>query len=339
MSINAIQSFFATKKRPMKKWEQSAILMNSWLFIGLLIPLGACASDGARDPAADYARKASELYAQSPDLAACDPGMLKPAETAAVLAVVNDIRRLHGLGSVVYDSQNEDEVMRAALMFAANEDLSHRPSEDWKCYSKAGAQGAATSNIGGGVASPYLRFESSEEDVVSWHTDVDNTIAGNVGHRRWLLDPFLKRISYGRVSALTDVRSVSTGSAIKVIYPDTWTGGRADAEFIAYPIGDYPRKYYSPRAIFSFSVVLDLSEKQKNKAVDFSAAEVSVVKRGGESVAVEALAYDTDGFGLPNNLQFRADSIEIGAYYDVRVTGAKVAGVSRDYAYWFRIID
>jgi hypothetical protein len=42
---------------------------------------------------------------------------------------------------------------------------------------------------------------------------------------------------------------------------------------------------------------------------------------------------------LPNNLQFRADSIEIGAYYDVRVTGAKVAGVSRDYAYWFRIID
>jgi len=309
------------------------------LFLLSCMLQAAAAESADTRPRTEHARRESAFYVRLPDIAACDPGVLKPDETAKVLGVVNDIRRLHGLDAVVYDRDSENQVMAAALMFAANRRLSHQPGEDWICHSKAGVEGASTSNIGGGMASRYLAVESSEEDVIGWHTDVNNTIADNVGHRRWLLDPFLKRVAYGRVVETLRDGSIATGSAIKVIYSDTWSNGGANADFVAYPVGDYPRKYYSGRAIFSFSAVMDLAEKRNNETVDFGSATVSVLKRGGERLEVTDLSWDNAGFGLPNNLQFRVAGVESGVHYDVRVSGVKVGGNVRDYVYWFRIVD
>lgn len=302
-------------------------------------PLLAEDVGNAAHPGRAYIERARALYAQPPDIGACQAGVLKTEETERVLAAVNEIRALHGLGQVLYDSESQTQVMQASLMFAANARLSHHPGSDWKCHSGAGVEGAGTSNISGGVASPYLRFRASEDDVASWHTDVNNTIADNVGHRRWILDPFVKRIAYGRVSGDFDGNAVSTGSAIKMIYPADWDRAQTTAQFIAYPFGDYPGKYYARGAILSFSVLADASGKHRNASVDFADAEVSVFVRGGGRIAVSGVAYDNQWYGLPNNLQFKAEGVEPGIHYEVRVTGVRVDGEARDYAYWFRILD
>ena len=64
---------------------------------------------------------------------------------------------------------------------------------------------------------------------------------------------------------------------------------------------------------------------------------IEMRKRGGKVVAVSDVAFDNSGYGLPNNIQFRAGRLEPGAVYDVSISCVMVNGVSHDYTYWFRI--
>ncbi|ESQ80308.1 CAP domain-containing protein [Asticcacaulis sp. YBE204] len=304
----------------------SAIVMMSALITGQAI---------AQDPA--YASKAAALYRVAPDIGGCKSGELTAAEKQKALDTVNDIRRLHALPPVVYDPAGDEEVMQISLMTAANGQLSHSPSKDWRCYSPAGAKGANSGNLHGGLISPYLSFDSTEAIVIGWVTDALNAVPDNVGHRRWILDPFLKQIAFGRVSGAT-AGGMTEGAAMKVIYPSS-SATTTKAEFVAYPYGDYPAKYFDPKALLSFGAIIDTSSSWNNQAVDYSNAKVTITRRGGGAMSLGKIAYDNYGFGMPNNLQVQTPALSYGVYYDVSITNVKVRGVPRDYSYWFRIVQ
>jgi uncharacterized protein YkwD len=307
--------------------------------LAVFIGLQACGGGGATEAQSPalFLDKAKEIYAVEPSPATCRSGLLLDTVKQKLIASLNEIRGLHGLGTLAYDALSDEQVMQAALMMAANAQTSHNPPTDWKCYSSAGAQGASTSNLSGGVAHQNLTFYTVEDHVIAWLTDINNAIPNNIGHRRWLLDPFLTKVAYGQVATAFDSTRVVDGAALKVIYPPTSAPAVTRTDYVAYPVGDYPAKYFANGALLSMSAIASPSDRFANASVDFSRATVSVTQRGGTALAVRNISYDNVGFGLPNNIQFNADGIAANTIYDVSIRGVKIGAVARDYSYWFRI--
>jgi hypothetical protein len=246
------------------------------------------------------------------------------------------MRALHRLPPVAYATSDEPEAMEASLMMAANRQLTHQPPTTWRCYTSLGARGAASSNLHGGW-SPG-QFYSNEFYITDWLTDENNAVPNNVGHRRWILDPFLTVIAYGRVYGRDGASNVD-GAALKVFnFTSVPQVSGVLPDFVAYPFEDYPARYFDEAALLSFGVIADKSSKDANRNVSFAGASVSVRQRGGVAMQVTDLRSDNDRQGLPNNLQFRLPGLRTGVIYDVTISGVQVNGQARTYAYWFRIV-
>jgi uncharacterized protein YkwD len=271
------------------------------------------------------------MYAVTPDAATCRVGTLSDATRQNALSAINQIRQLHGLDAVVYDRASDDLVMNASLMMLANGALNHAPPNSWKCYSAAGATGAQTSNLSTtGASTP------PEGDFILWLTD-SISLSGNVlGHRRWLLDPFLTQMAYGRADQGTT--AYGGMSVVRVIY-NTVTTQNSTATFVAYPFHDYPAKYHAQGALLSFSVIADSKNKAASASVDFSAAQIAVVRRGGSAVGVSSVSHDNLGYGLQNNLQFSIGTLAYNTIHDVTISNVLVGGLARSYSYWFRVVQ
>ncbi|MBO9711528.1 MAG: hypothetical protein J7495_01315 [Sphingomonas sp.] len=293
-----------------------------------------------RGPAtgSDFFAGLAAIYAVPPNVGACDSGRLKPEVTARVLWIINDIRAHHDLPPVTYAAEDEGGVMAASLMSAANAQMSHTPPPNWTCFTKAGADASANSDlfvgIGGGLA-----YVSNDDIVIGWLTDIYNRTANSVGHRRWLLFPFLNSVAYGRVGAPSAITKRIDAASIRVMNPAAGSVPAALPEVVAYPWHDYPARYFNAKALLSFSVIADKSTAfGGNSEVDFSSAQVTIQPRGGAPLAVSSVQADNDGIGLPNNFQFAAEGLQPNLYYDVTIAGARVSGVAKDYHYWFRIV-
>lgn len=285
---------------------------------------------------ADFTTSVAQLYAAAPNIAACQTGQLKRAVGARVLAVLNDIRAHHGLPAVTYAMAEEAASMQSALMMAANGQLSHTPPTDWKCYTGAGATAAGQSNIYLGYGSG-LRYSQDADIMIGFLTDVDNLIANNIGHRRWLLYPFLSSVAYGRVAGAEATRGRADGAAIKVINTTQNFAGPLP-DFVAYPYQDYPARYYANGALLSFSVIADKTRNfGANAQVRFANAAITVRPRDGAALTVGNIAYDNDGFGLPNSLQWSVAGLVANTTYDVTISNVVVAGVPKTYSYYFRL--
>lgn len=255
-----------------------------------------------------------------------------------VLRSINAIRALHNLPAVSYAAADEPEAMASSLIMTANRQITHTPSPDMRCYSDLGSRGAGSSDIYGGAASSVALFQPNDSIIAGWLIETDNLIANNVGHRRWILDPFLTTIAYGRV-AVEDNGGLFDSAALKVF--DFSAGSAIPAnlpEFVAYPFGDYPARYFDSRALLSFGVISDPRNKFNNTNVDYSRATVSVRQRDGASLAVSNISSDTVGYGLPNNIQFNVAGLAANTFYDVTIANVLVGGVARTYNYSFRIL-
>lgn len=291
-------------------------------------------------PGGSWAANAAALFTTQPDVPNCRPGTLAQAVRDDVLARVNAIRALHRLPAVSYSSADDEQATQAALMMAANGQLSHTPATTWKCYTAPGSTGAGTSNLYGGLISPYLAYYTEDMYLGGWLTETSNLIANNVGHRRWMLDPFLGKIAYGRVAQVLADGSRTDAAAMKIV---SFTGGVAVPgnlpPFVAYPYGDYPARYFDPSALLSFTVVADTTQRGgANATVDFSKAAIAV-SDGTNALAVSNVSFDNVGYAVPNNLQFNVAGLKTGVSYSVTITGVVVRGKATDYSYTFRIVS
>lgn len=285
----------------------------------------------------DFAARAAALYDEAPDLAACRAGRLKSEVTARVLDTLNEVRRLHRLPTVGYSTADDTTVQAAALVLSANEALTHEPPTTFRCFTTAALNGTRSSNLYGGLGSG-LGFLSDEGMIVGWLTDVDNAIANNIGHRRWLLDPFLGNIAYGRVAVTGSPSGRVDSSALKVIGT---TGATIPAgglpAFVAYPYEDYPARFFDTRALLSFGVIASATNRSANGAVNLSGATIAVRQRGGEALTVSNISADNIGYGLPNSVQFNVAGLRAETTYDVTIGNVVVNGTPTTYTYYFRI--
>ncbi|MES2441479.1 MAG: CAP domain-containing protein [Pseudomonadota bacterium] len=286
---------------------------------------------------AEFFASIATLYSVQPNIAACQPGQLKPEVGARVLAVLNDIRAEHALPAVSYAAAEEAAVQQTSLIMAANGQLSHTPPASWACYTSAGATAAGQSNlyIGLGNGLSYVR---NDDIVIGWLTDVNNLVLNSVGHRRWLLYPFLSTVSYGRVAGRYQTSNKADAATIKVI--NTSQAHPAGLPpIVAYPFEEYPARYFASGALLSFGVIADPNANfGANATVNYSQATVAVRQRGGAAMTVSQIAFDNDGFGLPNNLQWAVAGLQNNVIYDVTIDKVGVGGTLRTYTYFFRLV-
>ncbi|MEH3036952.1 MAG: CAP domain-containing protein [Sphingomonas adhaesiva] len=279
------------------------------------------------------------LYATAPDVPNCRAGVLNASVRADVLTRLNALRAIHHLPAVTYADADEEQATQAALLMAANGKLDHFPTSAWTCYTENGRKGAGSSNLYGGLIASNLAFYSEDAYLAGWMIETSNIVANNVGHRRWMLDPFLGRISYGRVAQLLSDGRRTDASALKVF--DFAGGVPAPGSlpaFVAYPQGDYPARYFDPRALLSFSVIADATQRGgANATVNFSAATVTV-KAGTTTLAVSNITFDNVGYGLPNNIQFNVAGLQDNVTYEVTVANVTVRGAAKSYTYTFRTV-
>ena len=239
------------------------------------------------------------LYITRPDLSSCDPGVLTDFQKQLVLDRVNYIRDLHDLEPVYYNDEGDTVTAECSLTCLANESLSHEPPEDWACWSQEAYDGCSQSNIfiQWGVAPTSY---PSPDIVDGFMTDEG---VETLGHRRWLIDPWLAYISFGRVDNYADKMSTA---AIKVFNDDLADISSSEITMVAYPYGDgYPASLYNDNVMMSFSVVDNVSNKWANgdEQINFSSASITITDRQDNPVNVRDVQYDNKGFGIPNNLR------------------------------------
>ena len=277
------------------------------------------------------------LYSVTPDLANCVAGVLRPEAQASFIAALNGLRARHGLAPVRHAAGADRAAAEAALMMAANEALSHDPPPSWKCWTPEGADAAGISNLLGGVSSPYLPYEDDNGILAEWLIEGEGD---EIGHRRWILDPYLEQTALGRVIAVLP-GGLRTDSAVMKVFDSAGESPRSRRlspsvpEFVAWPQGIYPRVFFSPHARFSFSISQDPTETDATGRVDFSEAIVSI-SAGEHKLHVRDQRSDNDGYGVANCLSWRVDGIVPGQNYTVKITGVRGAE-KREYSYTFYI--
>ncbi|MEW5849388.1 MAG: CAP domain-containing protein [Myxococcota bacterium] len=217
----------------------------------------------------------------------CDLGALSPDARQDAVRRINMFRRLTGLPDVTYDDGHTHAEQECALILKELGGLSHDPPSATHCYTGLGAEAAGASNIALGVPSP-----SSAIDLY-----VDDRSESSLGHRRWLLNPPLDRVSVGHVD---------TFNCTRVHFFD----GNADPELVAYPSpGPFPAEVLLGRW------TVDLAAYELTDALEIVVVRQDTdeeVFRGGELLSgrfgsLKTVAYDP--------------AWEVDVTYEVNITG------------------
>jgi uncharacterized protein YkwD len=284
---------------------------------------------------AGFAGQAAALYDVVPDPATCSPGTLKASVKADLLAHLNAIRALHNLPAVTYSTSEDGDEQQSSLMMAVNRQLSHTPPTGWTCYTSGGAAGAGASNLIGGWGSG-LSFGSEDDNLAGWLNEGGSNA---IGHRRWILDPFLGQASYGRVAyASANGDHVSTASLRVFSFASGAAVSSSLPAFVAYPFNDYPVRYFRATDYLSFTVVANAASSfGSNASVGFAGATITVTGPSG-LLAVSDVASDNEGYGIPNSVEWRVAGLQAGVTYTVRIAGITGAPQS-SYTYSFRIVN
>ncbi len=216
----------------------------------------------------------ASLYIQHPDPDHCFAGVLRPETKYRFLDALNALRARHGLAPVRYNEAADRAAGEAALIMATNNALSHDPPPTWTCWTADGAGAAGSSNLLGGVSSPYLTYEDDNAILAEWLIEGDGD---EIGHRRWILDPWLDQTSLGRVITVLPGGVRVDSTVMKVFdFPGEAQGRLGKPripDYVAWPQRDYPAQFFSARARLSFSVSEDPDALSD---VDFSDARVAI---------------------------------------------------------------
>lgn len=225
----------------------------------------------------------------------CRTGAPSAATQTATLRMVNYYRQSVGLKPVSFNATYNAKAQSAALMMAANNQLSHAPSTTWRCSTAAGRDGAAHSN---------LFLGASGATAIAGY--MDDTGVDSLGHRRWILHAPLTAMGSG---------STANSNALYVltdrVFSPAPTGTPA---LVPWPAAGFVPKQIAPSDLWSVSSTSNL---------DMSKATVSV-KRNGVAQRV-SVVHPANNYGA-NAVAFRFVNKAVlsqDAVYAATVTGIR----------------
>lgn len=234
----------------------------------------------------------------------CTPGSTSVSFREGVLNRINYFRAMAGVpDDITLDPTYNAKAQAAALIMAANGDLSHDPPSHWDCFTADGHEGAGHSNLslgafGAGAVTGYM------EDPGSANTPV--------GHRRWILYPQTQLMGTG------DTPSSNALWVIDSHYSDLRPTTRE--EYVAWPPPGYvPTEVIFPRWSFSFP------------DADFADSVVTMTRNGSPVPVV--LDAPHDGYGENTLVWEPAGRAHPGDVFQVTVSQVVAGGIPRTFTY------
>jgi hypothetical protein len=269
-----------------------------------------------------FASSAGVASGWSGNVAACNAGTTSAEYKSAILRRINWFRALAGVpASVQFDASFSAQAQQAALMMAANQQLSHSPPSNWLCYTSAGGQAAGKSDLTIGRSGPDAIGESYMRD--------EGANNAEAGHRRWLLYPQTQFMGTGDVDGSLPVNALWVQDA-------NVFGARPAVrdDFVAWPTKGYT-PYTLVYARWSFSY----------PGADFSTASVTMSENGVSIATRKETA--VNGYGEPTLVWFPGSYVDgmswarpaADTVYQVTISNVKVAGVTRNFTYTATVFD
>ncbi|TFF39639.1 CAP domain-containing protein [Mucilaginibacter psychrotolerans] len=305
------------------------LLKELWLVLFFALAI-SCKKDTVANFSYD------KYYVVSPDIQNCQAGSLNKSSKQAALARVNYIRGLHKLPPVSYNTAGDELVQQSALINAANAVLDHSPDASFACYTSNGAIGSGNSNLGISLSTQVRDF-SDDKNVDRWLTE---EYSQTIGHRRWLLDPFLKYVAYGRVDGKPKKSNYGFVSAasLKVINDEVADIRYLNVEYVGYPYADYPTALFLKNGYLSFSALYDRLNEWNNSYIKYNTAVIEVTTDNGQQLRVSSISYDNDSEGLPNSIQWKTEGLKDNINYNVNIKNIQADGQTLSYKYSFKLV-
>jgi uncharacterized protein YkwD len=290
-------------------------------------PSLASALDTSTRPASAIQRRWSELkpsYTGSPYAVAASTsapyatGSLNAAFLQDGLNSINYARFLTGLpDDVVLDATYTDRAQHGAVLLASST-FSHtppKPADMDQAFYDLGYGATSQSNIGWGYSS-LAQCNSGCLD------DSDTSNIDRLGHRRWLLDPPLKKTGMGYAGSRSDT-FVFDWSRTKAVDYDSvkWPcAGYFPVEMLgtstAWSVTLNPARYSWTAGRAGHTVTL--RRARDGRTWTFTDAD--------RSTSGKYFNFETSGYGVNNCFVFRPDAATLGSYqvgdvFDVTISG------------------
>ena len=283
------------------------------------------------------------LYDQEPSLKSpYAPGKVKDIYLQGTTDRLSALRRIAGLPAVEMDAALNRNAQYGAVLLATS-GFSHYPAQPDDMddvFYKEGRSATSSSNIYAG------RILTSTPD--GFMSDSDPSNIEVVGHRRWQLNPSLKKIGFGYVIGASGYGAYT---AEKVF---DRSGSSFDYRFVSWPAsGNFPisllskydawsislnAKYYqtSSDSLNNVNVVLMRDADQQNWRFD-----ADMIGHLDTSRSSKFYNIDTNGYGVANCIIFRPDNFELlPGTYTVMVENLKdINGKSVSLSYQVKLFS
>jgi uncharacterized protein YkwD len=259
-------------------------------------------------------------------VSSCDPGKLSADILHRAENRINYFRMATGLKPITLSDEFNKKAQLTALMMTANNQISHTPAKNWKCYTDSGSDGAKNSNLG---ISDFENFPDMSF-ITGFILDYGH-INNNIGHRKWMLNSKAELMGYG---------ATGKHEAIYVTGLNTTAVPEAP-EFISYP----PAGYFPHHLVFEkWSFALPAGKK-----VDFRKAKVEMTDGQGKKMNVKILSTEDPWYFDPtivwqavdlfssDEIKYVKNSLAERGYLDkpitVRITNVQVDSEKKEFEY------
>ncbi|MDE6107914.1 MAG: hypothetical protein K2F83_04475 [Oscillospiraceae bacterium] len=280
-------------------------------------------------------------------------GKVKTSALQAAADRVTMLRRLAGLPAVELDLSLSEQGQYGAVLMTASE-FSHyppQPSDMNNDFYQKGRDATSTSNIHTSSSHGFVITNASYVLAKSPDGFMDDSDASNVdrvGHRRWQLNPTLKKIGFG--FAVGESNGWFQQFVTEKVFDKS--GPAVDYDFIAWPAsGNFPNNLGAFDKDSAWSVTVNpsryatpvksaltvtMTRASDGKTWTFSGSEYSFVDNSGKYFNV-----DTQYIGVPNCIIFRPDGItKYEGVYAVEIKGlTDTAGKTATLRYTVNFFD
>ncbi|MHC4514323.1 MAG: CAP domain-containing protein [Planctomycetota bacterium] len=250
------------------------------------------------------------------------PGVDKDPKLPLRLAALRRLQAYRYLCMLAWADMTLDPTMNVLCEAAAQVcekigRLDHHPPKpagmDDDTYNK-GYRGASHSNLS--MGSGMVR------SVDSYMNDSDPSNIARVGHRRWCLNPGMRKTGFG-----------SSGRFSAMWSHDSSGGGAGGIAAIYYPPRGYtPVDFFGPRHAFSISIIKGGQAKKDSLDIKITPLDKQYLPAGAP-LELDYLNVTTGGAGVPHVLIFRPVGlvVEPGRRYWVAVSYDKGKTLAHEY--------
>jgi len=262
-------------------------------------------------------------------------GKVKSKHLEDGLNAVNFARYLAGLPhDVVLDKSLEKQQQAGALVNAINKNLSHTPKRPDKMSDemyRLATQASSTSNLSMGRLELYNTIFKGYMSDNSSQSNLDT-----VGHRRWIINPLLKKTMFGMASSVESSGGSSRPYSSMYAFNQERSASEVEYQYIAWPsAGYFPLEVFSPQDPWSVSLNTAIYDAKKtaNVAVKVTRErdkKVWNLNKNSRNYSGDLFNVDTEGYGIAYAIIFRPgyiDSYRNDDVYQIEISGlTKVDG-------------